>query len=99
MRTGLLQGMKVGRFSDATLQNIAFLLAAVIVLANTVSATYGLDNINLIQAFNLDEARYVAKMKVSLQQATLESNEIWRSTKPTNGVSIVQPKWPSSAIQ
>jgi hypothetical protein len=64
--------MRVERFSNATLQNIAFLLAAVVVLANTVSAIYGLDNINLIQAFNLDEARYVAKMKVSLQQATLD---------------------------
>lgn len=64
--------MRVERFSNATLQNIAFLLATVVVLANTVSAIYGLDNTNLIQAFNLDEARYVAKMKVSLQQASLD---------------------------
>jgi hypothetical protein len=64
--------MRVERFSNATLLTAAFLLAAVVVLANTVSAIYGLDNINLIQAFNLDEARYVAKMKVSLEQASLD---------------------------
>ena len=48
------------------------MLAAALMLANTVAATYGLDNLNMIQAFNLDEGRYIAKMKVSLQQSSLD---------------------------
>ena len=60
------------RLSNLALWYGAFLLAAALVLANTVAATYGLDNLNMVQAFNLDEARYVLKMKVSLQQASLD---------------------------
>ncbi|MDE5443684.1 hypothetical protein GWG65_19985 [Bradyrhizobium sp. CSA207] len=50
----------------------AFALVAVLFAANTIGAIYGLDSIGMVQAFGLDEARYVAKLKVSLEQTTLD---------------------------
>lgn len=50
----------------------AFALLAIVFAANTICSIYGLDNINMVQAFGLDEARYVAKLKVSLEQNTLD---------------------------
>jgi hypothetical protein len=50
----------------------AFLLAGLVVLANLVDAIYGLDNLSMVQAFNLDEARFLVKMKVALEQNTLD---------------------------
>lgn len=53
----------------------ALALLAVVFAANMVASTYGLDNISMIQSFKpfgLDEARYVTKLKVSLEQNTLD---------------------------
>jgi hypothetical protein len=50
----------------------ALLFAALIVSANLIAAIYGLDNISMVQAFGLDEARYLGKMKVSLEQSSLD---------------------------
>lgn len=52
----------------------ALALLAVVIAANAVASIYGLDNIGMVQAFpyGLDEARYVAKLKVSIEQNTLD---------------------------
>src|SRR3954447_6655738 len=50
----------------------ALALLAIVVAANIVVSIYGLDNIGMVQAFGLDEARYVTKLKVSLEQSTLD---------------------------
>jgi 4-amino-4-deoxy-L-arabinose transferase-like glycosyltransferase len=62
----------MNRSLPAALTMCTLLLAALIISANIVAATYGLDNISMVQAFNLDEARYLAKMKVSLEQFSLD---------------------------
>lgn len=56
----------------ATLTLCALLLAALLVSANIIAATYGLDNISMIQAFGLDEARYLAKLKLSLELRSVD---------------------------
>ena len=56
----------------AILTLCALLLAALIVTANLVAATYGLDNISMIQAFGLDEARYLAKIKLNLELRSVD---------------------------
>ncbi|MCK1743560.1 hypothetical protein IVA80_22605 [Bradyrhizobium sp. 139] len=50
----------------------ALALLAVVFAANTFASIYGLDNIGMVQAFGLDEARYVMKLRVSLEQSTLD---------------------------
>jgi hypothetical protein len=50
----------------------ALALLAIVIAANIVASIYGLDNIGMVQAFGLDEARYVTKLKVSLEQSTLD---------------------------
>ncbi len=47
-------------------------LLAVVFTANIFASIYGLDNISMVQAFGLDEARYVMKLRVSLEQSTLD---------------------------
>ncbi len=56
----------------AVLTMCALLLAALIFTANLVAATYGLDNISMIQAFGLDEARYLAKIKLNLELRSVD---------------------------
>jgi hypothetical protein len=58
--------------AQVMLTTCALLLAAVIVLANVLAATYGLDSIRMIQAFSLDEGLCIAKMKDNLEQFSLD---------------------------
>src|SRR5258706_1795307 len=57
---------------QVTLTTCALLLATVLVLANTVAATFGLDSIRMIQAFNLDEGLSITRMKDNLEQFSLD---------------------------
>ncbi len=57
---------------QAILTTCALLLAALIISANLIAATYGLDNISMIQTFNLDEGRYLAKMKLNLELRSVD---------------------------
>jgi hypothetical protein len=61
----------------AALTTCALLLAALLVSANLIAAIYGLDNISMIQAFSLDEARFLGKMKVSLEQYSLDPDNFF----------------------
>jgi hypothetical protein len=61
----------------AALTICALLLAMLVISANLVAATYGLDNISMVQAFNLDEARYLGKMKVSLELTSLDPDRFF----------------------
>jgi hypothetical protein len=56
---------------------IAILQAILILSADIVGATYGLDNFGMIQAFNLDELRFITKMKVSLEQNSLDPESFY----------------------
>jgi 4-amino-4-deoxy-L-arabinose transferase-like glycosyltransferase len=58
----------------AELLLIAFglLLAAVIVQANVIASTFGLDSIRMVQAFSLDEELSVARMKDNLARFSLD---------------------------
>jgi hypothetical protein len=58
--------------AQVMLTTCALLLAAVIVLANVLAATHGLDSIRMIQAFSLDEGLCIAKMKDNLEQFSLD---------------------------
>jgi hypothetical protein len=57
---------------QVTLTTCALLLAAVLVLANIVAATYGLDSVRMIQAFSLDEGLSITRMKDNLEQFSLD---------------------------
>lgn len=57
---------------QVTLTICALLLASVLVLANIVAATYGLDSIRMIQAFSLDEGLSITRMKDNLEQFSLD---------------------------
>lgn len=63
-------------FMLSTINRIVFCYAlallVIVIVANIVASIYGLDNVGMVQAFGLDEARYVAKLKVSLAQSTLD---------------------------
>lgn len=50
----------------------AFLQALLVLMANVIGATYGMDNLGMVQAFSMDEIRFLTKMKVSLDQNTLD---------------------------
>jgi 4-amino-4-deoxy-L-arabinose transferase-like glycosyltransferase len=63
--------------SHGAVTTSVLLLATLIIFANLLVATYGLNNISMVQAFNLDEARYVTKMKVSLEQFSLDPDEFF----------------------
>jgi hypothetical protein len=60
------------QFVHMTLTTCALLFAAVLVLANIVAATYGLDSIRMIQAFSLDEELSINRMKHNLEQFSLD---------------------------
>jgi hypothetical protein len=62
----------MNKFVQVMLTTCALLFAAVVVLANIVAATYGLDNIRMIQAFNLDEGLSITRMKDNLEQFSLD---------------------------
>jgi hypothetical protein len=56
---------------------VALLQALLILTANIIGATYGLDNFGMVQAFNLDELRFITKMKVSLDQNSLDPESFY----------------------
>ena len=58
--------------AQVTLTACALVLASVLVLANIVAATSGLDSIRMIQAFSLDEGIAVSRMKDNLEQFSLD---------------------------
>jgi hypothetical protein len=62
----------MNRSINATLAGCAVLLAATVVLASIVAATYGLDNIRMIEAFNLDEGTAITRMTAGLEQFSLD---------------------------
>jgi 4-amino-4-deoxy-L-arabinose transferase-like glycosyltransferase len=66
------RSIQMNRPLSAILTTCALLLAAIIISANVVAATYGLDSARMIEAFNLDEGLYLAKMKDNLQRFTLD---------------------------
>jgi hypothetical protein len=57
---------------QAIMTTCALLLSALLILANIVAATYGLDSIRMIQAFNLDEGIAITRMKDNLEQFSLD---------------------------
>jgi Dolichyl-phosphate-mannose-protein mannosyltransferase len=62
---------------QVTLTTCALLLAAVLVLANIVTATYGLDSIRMIQAFNTDEGLSITRMKDNLEKFSIDPDDFF----------------------
>jgi 4-amino-4-deoxy-L-arabinose transferase-like glycosyltransferase len=60
------------QLAELTLIAFGLLLGAVIVQANVIASSFGLDSIRMVQAFSLDEELSVARMKDNLARYSLD---------------------------